>query len=218
MQVRTLIVCVVIACLALVGNTIAQEGTWTPPHIVQVSYDGNACTMGGLPEPQLSDDGLTAVFHFDAFTASQGMEFSMGGQSICDLLVQVRVPDGGATGVLNLEHRGSLRLEEGLTGVHQTIWEDGTPVQEQRWPGPIDEAYTLNESKTYELEGGQHTFRFHVAIARSRTYKELWVSRLLNQSLVRLGAAPLRTPPGLPPSDTAAMISQPHAGRRTEHH
>eukprot|EP01087_Luapelamoeba_hula_P008461 TRINITY_DN210_c0_g1_i1.p1 TRINITY_DN210_c0_g1~~TRINITY_DN210_c0_g1_i1.p1 ORF type:complete len:216 (-),score=25.31 TRINITY_DN210_c0_g1_i1:90-737(-) len=135
--------------------------------ISDVTYAGNDCTFGLVLPPLISLDAQTVVISLDAFHASIGMEFSMPGASTCNFGLTLALPDGKTAVNVSLSYSGIIRLDDGLSAIHSTIW-NGTDVSERRIVnGPTFQNYVFHEAKEFTdlvTVDNQVTVLFHVTL------------------------------------------------------
>lgn len=122
-----------------------------PSHvrIDSITYAGSGCPAGSLAE-SLSVDSRLLSIEFDSYIAEIGPGVSrMESRKNCQINVSLSYPQGWSFAVNEVDYRGYISLERGVTGVQSTTQyfagrADSVKLQ-TTFRGPMDTDYQLRD-------------------------------------------------------------------------
>ncbi|KAI9028446.1 hypothetical protein DFJ74DRAFT_703423 [Hyaloraphidium curvatum] len=90
--------------------------------ILDVSYGGTGCPAGSAAWT-ISEDKTALTVIYDNFIASAGQNVSYTeNRKFCQLSVKMKFPQGLTFSLHELIARGSVQLDDGTWGKHQSLW------------------------------------------------------------------------------------------------
>ncbi len=140
----------ILQVLATSATATAQD---QPPRgevtIGRVDYRGNGCKDGSAVY-NISPDGKAMTVLFADYVVDSSARRGRPARKICDLDVQLNIPDGWSFSVFAVDVRGYASLQPGVVGVQKVFASFGRiqpqQIGRQRLVGPYDDNY-VNHSE-----------------------------------------------------------------------
>lgn len=119
-------------------------------HIAALRYGGTGCPQGTVAD-LLSPDAKAFTLLFDAYVAEAGPGLSLTqGRRNCQIVVDLRFPQGWSYTIFQVDYRGYARLDSGTSGVQRTNYyfqgQAMGPALQSTFYGLMDKDYQIRDT------------------------------------------------------------------------
>ncbi len=135
------------AALMLSTGAMAASPPWVT--IDSVKYAGTGCPAGSVME-NLSDDYKAFSLMFDDYVVEAGPGVSRREmRKACQINVDLKFPQGWSFSIMDVDYRGYVSLDRGVTGVAQSDYyfqgQRGSARLKTNFRGPVDKDYEYRD-------------------------------------------------------------------------
>jgi hypothetical protein len=137
-----------LAAVALSSSALAQAPTSV--QIRSVSYAGSGCPAGSVAE-NLAPDFKALTLLFDSYIAEIGPGVPLReSRKNCQVLVDLLFPNGWSFSVIDVDYRGYVSAERGVTATQASAYyfqgQSATGRLETNMRGPVDRDYQIRDT------------------------------------------------------------------------
>jgi len=136
------------AALFLSTSAMAAQPPWVT--IQGITYAGTGCPAGSVSQ-NISNDYKAFTLLFDEYVVEAGPGVSRReGRKACQINVDMQFPQGWSYSIMDVDYRGYVSLDRGVTGVAQSDYyfqgQRGSARLSTTFRGPIDQDYEYRDS------------------------------------------------------------------------